>query len=170
VSLSTEAQRRQICRLPIGDSSVTTSDRYAIAGTYEIATSASFWSEDLRRQIARCLPVADASIGEADRYNLAHTYRSEVSTGATIEIFDVTWQLEPNWSASLLPVSNEGIIATALDAAVSGFVGGYAPVVPPNIAAPTLPPKSLETRRMKRRARGLDTIYMGEHNKDRRTR
>jgi len=122
VSLDTEAQRRQIIRTGTAGGGITTDDRYAIAGIYLQTTQ---WSEDLRRQIARALPVVDASIGEADRYNLAHTYRSEQATGPMIEIFDVTWSINPTLTGTLLPSSVDGTVVAILQGASMDIVGVY---------------------------------------------
>lgn len=117
-----EAQRRQIIRVGIADASITTNDRYAIAGIYLQATE---WSEDLRRQIARALPVVDGSISAADRYNLAHTYLSEQAAGPIIEIFDVSWSVNPTMTGTLLPSSVSGEVVAVLLGASSDFVGTY---------------------------------------------
>lgn len=137
MSLTTTAQRYQVLRQPVVDASVSTSDKYALLGVFDVTSSASFLSEDFRRQIARCLPAPDGSISAADRYNFAHSYRSEVSTGPTVDIFNLEWSLEPIWSANLLPSANAGVIAAVLQGAVSDFDGVH---VGPPVAETTPDP------------------------------
>lgn len=123
------AQRAQLCLLPIADSSLDAGDRYALSGV--VWPETTFYAITAAQRAQLCLlPIADSSLSEGDRYALAGVVQSLNTGGDLTDVFDVTWQIDPAWTATKAPATVDGGIGVALQSASLSLLGAVTDVGP----------------------------------------
>ncbi len=122
--MATEAQRFQVCRLPVANSVVDEiGDRYAIAGAMQSLVDTGLVGNEQRFQTVR-LPFANSIVDEiGDRYAMAGIIRAIETGGSVVEIFDTTWFLDPTWQVFELPQQNDGSLVAGMNTFMTNFVG-----------------------------------------------
>ena len=159
----TTAQEWQVARLPIADSSISTGDEWAIGGLIEALSAPAYVLTNVQRaQIVR-LGIADSSITEGDEWAIAWLVQSLNAGGSAIEVFEITWRVDPTWTA--VQQVFDGDLGISMDTFSLDLVGQS---VFASVVASTT--NQYIERKPKRRARTLETVFGGEHNWNRKSR
>ena len=123
-----ESQRRQLHRLAIADGAFGTSDRHAMHGIPE-ALSPGLTAAQLRQW--HRIPIADSTVSTGDRWTLHGITQTIAVGGPVIDLFEVTWKLDPSWTALLLPQTVDGSIVAEIGGYSVSFTGRVGFIAPP---------------------------------------
>lgn len=122
-------QRFQLGHLPIGDSSLTEGDRWAIAYIFQALSTPTNLTDAQRWQVAH-LQIADSSFTIGDRFATAHLIQSlDVGTEVT-DLWNFAWIVDPTWLSIESPQANDGSLLAGLAGFTVGLLGVFGDPVP----------------------------------------
>lgn len=123
-----ESQRRQLHRLPIADATVDKSDRFALHAIPE-PLSAPLLTAAQRRQWHR-IPIGDSSVSTGDRWTLHGITQPLAVGGPIIDLFEVSWKIDPSWTGLLLPQTVDGSLVPEIGGYSVSFTGNVGLIAP----------------------------------------
>ena len=123
----TSAFQRQFLRLPIADGSFDKDDRFALIGLVRSLTSSLTSAQ--KKQLLR-LPVVDASFTTSDKFAFFGLMESVGSAETLVDLFDVTWSLDPTWDAFENPQTNDGNVFIEVGEFVFAGAGNHVAPIP----------------------------------------